>query len=192
MITYYDSGYRTRRFCDIIDSEQIFIQLYNDITENFITIDKLKNPNNSTIKSIYYLLYARYGDSHIAADNENQFLYALMSTIIMYGPSWERKLEIQKSLRQLTDDEINKGTSIIFNHANNPGSEPSTDSLNSLKYIDEQTTNTYKKGKVEGYATLWEILKTDITNDFIKKFEKLFIVVAATDEPLLYKERKDG
>ena len=122
--------------------------------------------------TLYYLLYAKYGNSPIANFDETQFKYKLFSVIFMYGPTWEKKLEIQATLRGLTEAQIktgmaraisNTGTvgntgsntynnltsadsgSDVHNHAYNPATEPSTQDTEELNYINEQHVDKFGK-----------------------------------------------
>lgn len=176
--TYYGS-YRTRTFAEIFPSVADFLTAYNG--EQIPA--KL---SEETATTLYYLLYARYGNSHIAYDDENQFRYALLSTIFMYGPAWEKRLEIQDNLRGLTEAELLQGSKAIYNHAYNPSTQPSTGTLEEINYINDQNTTNYKKSKISAYADLLALLETDVTESFIYHFKKLFITIVAPDYPLLY------
>lgn len=173
----YYGGFRTRTFSDIFESAEAFTESAGNIGI------PLKVTNVSTL---YYLLYARYGNSHIAFSDENQFIYSLFSVIFQYGPTWEKRLDVQDKLRALTDDELFTGGKAIYNHSYNPGSAPSTSTLEELLTINDQNTTNYKKSKLEGYSMLLSVLETDVTEEFISKFKKLFIQVLAPDYPLLY------
>lgn len=178
--SYYGS-YRTRTFADIFSSIEEFDAVYKggEIPQKL---------SEQSIKTLYYLLYARYGNSHIAFDDENQFKYALLSTIFMYGPSWEKRLEIQNNLRDLTEADIIQGSKAVYNHAFNPSTAPGTDALEELPYINDQNTTNYKKSKLNAYADLLALLETDVTERFIYQFKKLFITIVAPDYPLLYEQ----
>ena len=104
----------------------------------------------------------------------------------MYGPSWEKRLDIQKALRTLSTDEILTGAKAIHNHSYNPSTEPSTDTIDELPTINEQNTTKYKKNILEAYSELYQLIETDVTEDFLDEFKKLFIQVLAPDMPLLY------
>jgi hypothetical protein len=181
----YYGGFRTRTFADIFPSVDVFHEMYTEAEIPPMLA------NERTIDTIYYLLYARYGNSHIGFSDENQFAYSVLSTIFMYGPTWEKRLEIQKALRELDEDELLLGSKAIYNHAFNPSTVPSTDTVSELPYINDQNTTTYKKSKLVAYNALVELLETDVTENFINKFKKLFIVVLAPDYPLLYKTTED-
>ena len=172
-------NFRARTFADIYTELKTFKKDYAD---NGIP-GTLSDTNLTTL---YYLLYARYGNSCIASSDETQFKYKLFSTIFMYGPAWQKRLDIQKKLMELSDDEIVKRATAIYNSALNPSQAPSTQTLEELNYINSQNTTKYKKSKLEAYAVLEELIKTDVTEAFIGKFKKLFITVVEPEEPLWY------
>ena len=172
-------NYRTRTFTDIYPNVKDFIKdyTYNGI-KTTITTD--------SITTLYYLLYARYGNSHIVNSDENQFKYRLFSTIFMYGPTWEKRLDVQNKLRGLTDKELIEGTKQINNHSYNPSTEPSTSDTEELPTTNEQTSTKYKKSKMDAYAILIALLETDVTEEFVAKFKKLFLSIVEPQNPLWY------
>ena len=178
--SYYGS-FRTRTFADIFPTQADFSTAYTQ----FMLSDYLKVDTFDLI-DIYFILYSRYGNSHIAYSDENQFTAALITTIGQYGPTWRKKLELQHKLRELKDEELFSGGKAIYNHAYNPSTEPGTSTLEELRYINDQNTTNYKKSKLEGYSLLLATLENDVTEEFISKFKKLFIQVLAPDYPLLY------
>ena len=186
--SYYGS-YRTRTFGQIFESADSFIEAYQNCgIEQLLTENSMRN--------LFYLLYARYGNSPIAnAVDENQFVYAVFSTCFMYGPTWEKRLEVQKKLRELAFDDgengIFRGGKAVYNHAYNPGTAPSTSSLQELNFINDQNTTNYKKSPLDGYANLIALLDTDVTEEFISKFNKLFLNIVAPDYPLIYTTPKE-
>ena len=172
-------NYRTRKFADIWPSADAFIQDY----QASAIPQKLKTADATTL---YYLLYARYGNSSIANSDENQFKYKVFSTIYIGGATWAKKQEIQDKLREMTEDEILAGTKAINNHAYNPQTAPTTDTVEELDYINEQNTTKYKKSKLDGYAMLWAILNDGVTEKFLREFRYHFLVVVEPQLPLWY------
>ena len=144
--------------------------------------------DDSSILTLYYLLYGRYGNSIIASSDTNRFKYALWGIIFQFGPTWEKKLDIQAKLRALTEDELAAGSKAIYNRAENPQTAPDTNSLDELIFINEQNTTNYKKSKMDKYQQLYELLKDDVTETFLSRFQKLFKTVVMPEEPLLYVE----
>ena len=172
-------NYRTRKFADIWPSADAFIQDY----QASAIPQKLKVADATTL---YYLLYARYGNSSIANSDENQFKYKIFSTIYIGGATWAKKQEIQDKLREMTEDDILAGTKAIYNHAFNPQTAPTTDTVDELEYINEQNTTKYKKSKLDGYALLWAILNDGVTETFLREFRYHFLVVVEPQVPLWY------
>lgn len=173
-------NFRTRTFVEIWNNEEAFA---NDYNNNGIPV----TISAVSLKTLFYLLYARYGNSNIASSDENQFKYKVFSTIFMYAPSWEKRLDIQKKLRELSDEEIMKGSTAIYNSALNPSTAPSTAALEELPYINQQNATKYKKAKMDAYATLYALIETDVTEELIGKFKKLFITIVEPDKALWYK-----
>lgn len=155
----------------------IFTDVWDNVTD-FLT-DYNNNGIDTTITdqsatTLFYLLYAKYGNSTIAFTDVEQFKYNVMSTIFMYGPSWEERVSLQKKLRNLSDEEIMQGSKAIYNTALNPGTTPSTSNLEELNFINSQNTTNYKKSKMAAIALKWDLIATDVTNAFLTKFKPLF------------------
>ena len=172
-------NFRTRKFSDIYDKVEKFLDGYENSG-----IPKVLSDENLT--TLFYLLYARYGNSNIASSDENQFKYKVYSTIFMYGPAWQKRLEIQKTITSMGIDEAMIGTTAIYNTALNPSTAPTTQTTDELNYINSQNTTKYKKSKVEALASLVTLIETDVTEEFISKFKKLFITILEPQGPLWY------
>lgn len=154
-----------------------FTEVWDNVTD-FLT-DYQNNGISTTITSqsattLFYLLYAKYGNSTIAFTDVEQFKYNVFSIVFMYGPSWEERLSLQNKLRNLSDEEIRQGSKAIYNTALNPGTSPSTGNLEELNFINSQNTTNYKKSKMEAIALKWDLIATDVTNEFLTKFKSLF------------------
>lgn len=165
--------YRTKTFTQVWDEASNFVTEFKASPFNV----QGQQVNDDKLTLTYYLLYNRYGNSPIANLDENQFKFKLFGTIMQFGPAWEQKLDIQAKIRSLgvaDDSEIYKGSKAIYNHAYNPETEPSTGDLDEINYVNEQNTTNYKKSKLEGLATLAEVLRDDVTSSYIDKFRKLF------------------
>lgn len=157
--------YNTKLFSDFYETVNDFCYDYQHVgIPTTISVDNAM--------TLYYLLYAKYGNSPIANFDETQFKYKLFSVIFMYGPTWEKKLDIQATLRGLTEAQIktgmaraisNTGTvgtsgsntynnltsadsgTDIHNHAYNPATDPSTQTTTELEYINEQHVDKFGK-----------------------------------------------
>lgn len=163
----------TKTFTEVFES-------YNDFYYYYLncgiptTIQSDAPTASSNLKTLYYLMYAKYGNNNITNLDENQWILKVFSTIYKYGPTWEKKLDIQAKIRGLSDDTILEGAKAIYNHAYNPSTEPSTATLTELTYINDQNTTNYKKSKMDAYTQLWGLLATDVTESFLEQFRPLF------------------
>lgn len=144
--------------------------------------------NDTSINKLFYLLYARYGNSPIANADVNQFKYKVYSIIFQYGPTWEKKLEIQQAVRGLNINDLKKGTTSIYNKALNPESAPSTHTTTEIDYINEQNVSKIEKNDSQAYAEWMSLLEEDVTGYFIRRFESCFKKVVLPERPLLYVE----
>lgn len=165
--------YDTKLFTDLFDNYSDFKTEYTSTQKFPMVIDAADTESHvSNLQILYYLLYARYGNSPIANLDENQFKTKLGAIIWQYGPTWEKKLEIQNTLRGLTESQIKTGISRaisntgtvgtsgsntynnltsadsgtdIHNHAYNPADDPSTQTTTELNYINEQHVDKFGK-----------------------------------------------
>ena len=172
-------NYRQVKFTDVWGDVDTFLADYqNNGIQTTISQD--------SAKILYYLLYSRWGNSTIASDDTNRFKYDVWGTIFSYGPTWEKRLELQKKLRDISDNDLFTGATQIYNHAYNPGTSPSTSTLNELPAINEQNTSKHKKDKLSAYAMLISLLETDVTESFLNTFSKLFITIVQPELLLWY------
>ena len=292
--------YDTKLMTQVWDSATKFVYDYNHVGIPTTITDQ-----NAT--TLYYLLYARYGNTPIANFDENQFKYKIFSVIFQYGPTWEKRLEVQGLLRQMSLDDMtieaitatsntatasttasrsgsddysrdysesgtNTGTvgnvsassttatndsntstegdlEDIKNHAFNPGTAPSTTAYAPLSYINEQNANknvssgsttvsaselssvsstatttnnlansttisiadgrttsdssnssesnnstgltTMSVGKLKGYERLLDLLKSDVTGEFISKFKLCFKQFVMPERTWIYVDEED-
>lgn len=171
--------YDTKLFTDIYEKVDDFVADYNEINLGGLN-------DSALVTKLYYLLYGKFGNSPIANLDENQFKYKLFSVVFMYGPAWEKRLDIQDKVRQLSADDLLQGSKAIHNHALNPETDPSTATLTEIPYINEQNTTQYKKSKMDAYGQLWNLVATDVTAEFLAKFNDCFKKFVKPANPLIY------
>lgn len=132
MIPRYD----TKLMTEIWDSASDFISDYQSVG-----IPTTISTANAT--TLYYLLYARYGNTPIANYDETQFKYKIFSVIFQYGPTWEKRLSVQQTLRDMTLSDLTDNGSLaeLFSHtASNNTTKNGTD--NNYRTYQESGTNT--------------------------------------------------
>ena len=185
--------YSTMLFSDVWNNANDFLTDYTSagvftspVIENGVVVKAGTKLDDKNVTLLFYLLYSKYGNNPIANNDINQFKYKVYSIMFQYGPSWEKRLDIQEKLRALKDEDIQKGSKAIYNSAMNPSTQPSTQSLEELTYINSQNTTNYKKSKMDAFAQLWELIDADVTGDFIAKFRVCFKQFVRPENPLLY------
>ena len=183
------SGRDTLKFTEVWKDYESFKTDYNALIAGFL--ENTSPVTANSLKTIFYLLFAQYGNNPIANSDVDQFKMKVVATIYAYGPTWQRKQAIQTSLRSLTDSDLLQGAKQIYNHALNPSSEPATSSLTELTYINDQNTANYQKSKMEAYSILWSLLHAEVTREFIDKFKKCFAVFVDKMRTPFYIENDD-
>lgn len=178
--TFYNR-FRTRTFIEIFPNVEEFKMAYSEST--------LGDIKDSSLQKLYFLMLGRYGSSHISYASEDLFVAALCGIIFEYGPSWEKRLELQKQIRELED--YTEGSRALYNHSYNPSTAPSTLTDQILETIDDQNVTKYKKAPLEGLSLAYSTIVTDVTESFLGKFRRLFVRVLATGAPLLYETYTD-
>lgn len=185
---YNINGYNTETFEDIYPAFDVFLNGIHGETDTIGAKDlpEFNVLDETKMKILYYLLLGRYGNDPIANIDRNQFSVKLFSIIFQYGPTWAERLNIQEKIRNLTDEQIKQGSKAIHNQALNPGTDPSTDSLLELEYINAQNTSNYKKSDMEAFALKWDLLQDDVSERFIKRFRYLFLQIARPTKSIYY------
>lgn len=178
-------NFRNRKFTDIWPEAEDFTKDYFG-SGFFNAGSSMANVSETAAKTLYFLLYARYGNSTIASFDENQFKYKVFTLIFMYGPTWEKRLEIQKQIRDLDIQDLIKGATVIHNMSDNPSTAPSTDTLDELTTINNQNVSKYKRSIGEAYENLINLLETDVTAYFLDRFKNLFLQIVEPEIPLWY------
>ena len=182
--------YSTMLFTNVWDNAEDFVTDYK-ACGLYDSVAKVSQISDKSATMLFYLLYARYGNSPIANRDVHQFQYKVFATIFQYGPTWEKRLTVQKAIRDLTVDDIRLGSKAIYNQAMNPSTEPTTSTLDEITYINAQNTTNYKKSPLDGYAMLLELLDTDVTKEFIDRFKICFKTFVQPERPLIYVSEED-
>lgn len=125
--------YDTKLMTDVWSKATDFVTDYQNIG-----IPTTISVQNAT--TLYYLLYARYGNTPIANYDEEQWKYKIFSIVFQYGPTWEKRLDIQNTLRglQISDLVDNGSFHELFSHnasetSSKTGSDNNTRTLNTTE-----------------------------------------------------------
>lgn len=99
--------------------------------------------SNQNATTLYYLLYAKYGNTPIANYDENQWKYKMFSIIFQYGPTWEKRLDIQTTLRGLQiSDLLDNGSYRAISSQSGTETSSKTGSDNNTRTLNTTEKNT--------------------------------------------------
>lgn len=164
--------YNKLTYAEVWPSQEAFLKDYSELGGNLVMPNAPVSEN--ALKTLYFLLYARYGNNPIVNNDVNQWKFKIFSVIFAYAPAWEKKVQIQKTLIELAEADLLVGAKQIYNHALNPSTAPKTSDLEELNYINDQNTAIHKKAKMEAYGILWELIHTNHTEEFLTRFKDCF------------------
>lgn len=182
--------YSSLKFCDVFPNVLSFNTLWAEMVLHYYpnSGSPFSNEDDEVSDTIYFLLYSRYGNNPIANYDLEQWKFKLFAIIFAYGPTWEKKIGVQKALRGLSEAELLAGAKSIFNHSYNPSTEPTTQTIDELTTVNEQTVNKTVRAKIDAYSTLWEMLRTNPTEDFLRQFRVCFKTFVGDAHPTFFAE----
>lgn len=187
----YFQSFDNITFSDLWSTSEDFIQAYKDtgLPQTYVNSDGTNGTyvDDETLNLIWLLMVGRFADSTIKPYNTyGAFQIRFMSRVWQHAPAWKKELDIQNKLRSMSLDEgspIYEGSKAIYNTALNPGTQPTQEELN---YINSQNTTKYKKSKLEGLAILTDLMKKDVTEEFLRRFDDFFKTIIYSGRTLLY------
>ena len=137
-------------------------------------IDDLNKVDNKYVILTWQLIASKYANTPIRSNSESQFKLSVFGVMFSETPTFIKRLEIQKQIRELTADELATGETSIANQADNPDEEPTTQTMDELKYINKQHVVKQKRSKIQAYAMQLGLLESDLSETYVKKFAPLF------------------
>lgn len=170
---FYESGSRygifnSRSFAQIFPSVDEFRAKYE-----FWVAEPYRFKDASSLNTIFFLMYGRYGNSHIANEvDENQFVAEVMSILFQHGTIWEAKLKAQTTIRSWTEADIMAGSQELHNAAFNPSQE--TNPGEEILTVNQQNTSRRTRDKMNAYAMWQSMMDADFTEELLARFAHLF------------------
>lgn len=179
-------------------SRYTFKDIFPDVTTftDFLADEKIapivSSEITATVKiQLYYMLYAKYANTPIAKADGEEWLYDLVFTMNAYVPTFIKKDALQQTLRGYSVDDVREGFKSIYNHAYNPSTKPSTDTDDELPYVNDQNVNKTKKNVIDALSSFWEMLHTNLWEELIRKFQKLFSKIVSPANNIIYLVKED-
>lgn len=135
----------------------------------------------------YSLIYGRHGNATIISpDSKLEAWKTRFDSILwQFGPYWMREVSIQQSLRDLSEEDLLKGSLVVSSNAMNPAAKPSQTfeglDVPKVDTIQQQATSQSRRSKMDAYAALSSLLRTDVTESFLRRFDALFRNIYSND-----------
>lgn len=137
-------------------------------------------PEDFDYNVFWSLIYGRHGTDEVSVPDSGveRWTTRFLSVLWQYGPAWWRNAQAQDEIRSLSLDDLAKGSLQVSTQALNPASKP-TETFEGLDVpkvdtVNAQATNQYRKNKADAYSSLLFLLKNDVTEPFLKRFDPLF------------------
>lgn len=171
--------YNTKTFGEIWPDSTSFKTDYTSYETNIANLNKV---DDKYVVLTWQLIASKFANTPIRSDSEEQFKLGVFGIMVSEAPTWARRLELQKSIRDLTEADLLAGETSIANRAENPDEAPTTSTMDELTYINVQTTNKQKRSKIQAYALLDNLLQDDLCETYVHRFNSLFkrVLVPAT------------
>lgn len=166
-----------KTFSDVWDEST---DLSSEYLTEFPSTGVLKLPDSFNWQVFYYLCVGRWGNTEIIVQDSGlaRWKARFFSLVFQFGPNWAKQLEIQSKLRDLSEEELMRGGLMVSTNALNPAEKPSGtfDGLDMPKVetIQQQATSQSRRSKLDAYAALSSLLRTDVTESFLIRFDSLF------------------
>lgn len=129
------------------------------------------------VQKYFFMIYAKYANSTIVGSDEDQWKDRFFLTFYEFAPAYQQKYKVQKRLRTMSEEDMLKGAIQKTTHGFNPSTDITGNTDTEITTVNDQNLLKYTKGTLDGYNNLLELLKSDVTDQFVSKFKPLFIKV---------------
>lgn len=163
--------YNHKLYNDIWEDAAAFVADYNTYEA---AINNLNNIGDLYSALTWQLIASKYGNTPIRSNSVSQFKMSVFGIMFSEAPTFVKKLENQKKIRDLTEAQLEAGETSISNSAANPDEEPTTSTLDELKYVNHQNTVKQKRSKIQAIAMQTALLEEDLSESYVRKFASLF------------------
>lgn len=129
------------------------------------------------------------------AYSAEKFMYASVNIIagkvaqllsIEY-PAYKQRKETAELIYQLELEEFKKGTLSISNSAQNPNTDPATDAMEPLAFVNAQMVAGVKLSDFEALQRKYRAVYTNYLDQLLEKFDYMFFkIISESEDVILY------
>ena len=136
---------------------------------------------------IYSHVLIRYGGDRFRYSSGEMAAAKMFQILSIEYPAYIQKKSAAQAVYDLELEEIKKGTLQIANSAANPNSDPETDSLDPLPFINGQQVMGTKLDELAALQRKYRAVYTKYLEELLKSLQGLFQgILAETEEVFLY------
>lgn len=175
-----------------MEAHKTLIEVYptsSELEEDFEGrgLKALGFPDSFPWAVFHTLIKGRHANAEIISpdDKLDAWKDRFCSIVWQFGPSWVKQVDIQKTLREMSEADLMKGSLLVSSNALNPAQKPSADfegtDIPKVDTINQQATSQSRRSKMDAYASLSALLRTDVTEGFLRRFDSLFRNIYSND-----------
>ena len=158
-------------FSQIWEDADAFLADYENYEDN---IDDLNKVDDKYVKLTWQLIASKYANTPIRSNSPEQFKLSVFGIMFSETPTWVKKLELQKTIRDMTESDLTTGETSVSNEATNPDEQPTSQTLDELNYINRQHVQKQKRSKIQAYALQMGMIESDLSESYVRRFASLF------------------
>lgn len=175
-------NHNTRLFKNIFPDYQSFVDWYK-------TTPLCDGENDIPSERTFTIIAYEYNDSHSAFSIES-FKEHFANDLYTFYKEFEETTKAITELMKLTDDDIAIADKTIFNTANIPETESSTD-IEEVDFVSSQQKTINKKGLLQVKKEQLSNKRTYTVRAFLNKFRHLFIKILSSAYIHVYTEEQE-
>lgn len=141
---------------------------------------------DTEIKELYYLLLSKYAYSHIRYTNVMSFKLAMFREINNMYPTILKYNQDQKKLREMDDNEIVQGTTVLSNAGMSDANNYTTQAENGAVKLAGQNFSKYTRPEIEARLVKLQGMQYNLTDQLFKALNKHFIQILEPNASLLF------
>lgn len=178
-------AFLTKTFYEKYPNSTVFLDMWN------VSPFKINTITNEEITEIYNHLVTEYMMSHFKFIEQLQIDLQVAHLIHNYYPNVKKRLELQKQMLTLTDEELAQGGLLIQSDMVNPDTDEITPLGDDLPFTSKKSIQTKKHSKLDRIARQYSLIIDGIYDTFITRFKDLFITLVIGTDNLLTMDNED-
>lgn len=136
---------------------------------------------------VFSHLSIRFGGDRFAYSSISVAVSKMAQILAVEYPAYKQRKETAELIYALDLEEFKKGMISINNTAENPNTDPATDALDPLPFINAQVVAGVKLSEFEALQRKYRAVYTNYLNQFLDKFDDLFFkIIPESEDVLLY------